>query len=119
MGRIASGVPIARLADWGVDTGLRAAGGRDQRDHGGHAPQLGPAWRVHAYGSVFHTLAGFVAVVFLAAMIMLALTVFWTAIGAYTVARHAPVANVVRFWTAMVAVWVIGFGTIYLGPYLT
>jgi cytochrome c oxidase subunit I+III len=29
------------------------------------------------------------------------------------------VANVARFWAAMVAMWVIGFATLYLGPQLT
>jgi cytochrome c oxidase subunit I+III len=43
---------------------------------------------------------------------------FWALRGLYTARRHAAVANVVRFYTAMVAVWVIGFATIYLGPYL-
>jgi cytochrome c oxidase subunit I+III len=80
---------------------------------------LGLSWRAHAYGSVFFTLAGFCVVVTLAAMLALAMTVFWTVRGAYTPRRHAPVANVVRFWMAMVGVWVIGFGTLYLGPYLT
>jgi cytochrome c oxidase subunit I+III len=80
---------------------------------------LGLSWRAHAYGSVFFTLAGFCVVVSLAAMLALAMTVFWTVRGAYTPRRHAPVANVARFWMAMVSVWVIGFGTLYLGPYLT
>jgi cytochrome c oxidase subunit I+III len=85
----------------------------------GDLARLGVAWRAHAYGSIFHTLAGFVIVVALAAMIALIMTVFWTLRGAYTPRRHAPVANVVRFWMAMVGVWAIGFGTLYLGPYLT
>jgi cytochrome c oxidase subunit I+III len=76
-------------------------------------------WRAHAYGSIFYTVAGFVVVVTIAALIVLALTVFWTVRGVYTPRRHAPVANVVRFWMAMVGVWMIGFGTLYLGPYLT
>jgi cytochrome c oxidase subunit I+III len=29
------------------------------------------------------------------------------------------VANVARFWAAMVVIWVVGFGTLYLGPHLT
>jgi cytochrome c oxidase subunit I+III len=26
---------------------------------------------------------------------------------------------VARFWAAMVVMWVVGFGTLYLGPHLT
>ena len=33
--------------------------------------------------------------------------------------RHANVANVTRFWEAMVGIWVVGFATLYLGPQLT
>ncbi|PZG01560.1 cytochrome c oxidase subunit I [Micromonospora deserti] len=81
--------------------------------------RLGLAWRAHAYGSIFYTLAGFVIVVAAAAIIMLTMTIFWTTRGAYSARRHAPLANVERFWRAMVIVWIIGFGTLYLGPYLT
>jgi cytochrome c oxidase subunit I+III len=81
--------------------------------------RLDVAWRTHAYGSVFYTLAGFVLTVAAAAMITLAMAVVWTLRGVYTVRRHAPVANIARFWTAMVVIWVAGFGTLYFGPYLT
>ena len=39
--------------------------------------------------------------------------------GQYPARRHANVANVARFWAAMVVMWVVGFGTLYLGPHLT
>jgi cytochrome c oxidase subunit I+III len=73
----------------------------------------------HAYGSIFFTLAGFVSTVAVGAVIMLALTLLWAIRGLYTARRHATVANVARFWTAMVVVWVVGFATLYLGPHLT
>ncbi|CAN5901305.1 hypothetical protein BH23ACT8_BH23ACT8_13200 [soil metagenome] len=73
----------------------------------------------HAYGSIFFTLTGFVSAVAVGAMIMLAMTLFWAIRGLYTDRRHAAIANVARFWTAMVVVWLIGFGTLYLGPHLT
>jgi heme/copper-type cytochrome/quinol oxidase subunit 3 len=44
---------------------------------------------------------------------------FWSLRGQYTARRHANVANIVRFWTAAGIVWIITFGTIYLGPHLT
>jgi cytochrome c oxidase subunit I+III len=76
-------------------------------------------WTEHAYGSIFYTLAGFVLVVAIGSMIMLAMTVFWAIRGEYTARRHAAIANVARFWTAMVVVWLVGFATLYLGPWLT
>jgi cytochrome c oxidase subunit I+III len=47
------------------------------------------------------------------------MTVFWSLRGQYTARRHANVANIARFWTAAVIVWVISFGVLYLGPLLT
>jgi cytochrome c oxidase subunit I+III len=79
---------------------------------------MGFGWTAHAYGSIFYTVAGFVFLIALCGAIMVAMTLFWALRGLYTAHRHAAVANVVRFYTAMVAVWVIGFATIYLGPYL-
>jgi cytochrome c oxidase subunit I+III len=73
----------------------------------------------HAYGSIFFTLAGFVSAVALAAVITLAMTLYWASRGLYTRHQYAPITNVARFWTAMVVIWVVGFGTLYLGPLLT
>jgi cytochrome c oxidase subunit I+III len=81
--------------------------------------QVEAVWTEHAYGSIFYTLGGFVFAVTIGAMIMLAMVTYWGSRGVYTKERHAPITNVVRFWTAMVAVWVVGFATLYLGPYLT
>jgi hypothetical protein len=53
------------------------------------------------------------------ALIMLTMVIFWTIRGQYTVRRHAAVANVTRLHTAAVAMWLIVFGTLYLGPLLT
>ncbi len=75
--------------------------------------------KTDAYGSIFFTLAGFILVVAGAAVIMGLLTIYWTWRGEYTARRHAPVDNVVRFWLAAVVVWAIGFGVLYLTPYLT
>ena len=73
----------------------------------------------HAFGSIFFTLAGFATTVLGAAIIMGVMTLFWSLRGQYTERRHANVANIVRFWTAAGTVWVITFGTLYLGPHLT
>jgi cytochrome c oxidase subunit I+III len=79
----------------------------------------GFGWTDHAYGSIFFLLAGFVAMVAAAALIVVALTLYWAIGGQYTARRHANVANITRFWAAMVVIWVVGFATLYLGPRLT
>jgi cytochrome c oxidase subunit I+III len=81
--------------------------------------RLDLAWRAHAYGSIFYTLAGFVLAVATAALTMLAMVVYWASRGTYTYRRHAPIANVARLWVAAAVIWVVGFGTLYLGPVLT
>jgi cytochrome c oxidase subunit I+III len=81
--------------------------------------RLGFGWTDHAYGSIFFLLAGFVAMVAAAALIVVALTLYWAIGGQYTARRHANVANITRFWAAMVVIWVVGFATLYLGPQLT
>jgi cytochrome c oxidase subunit I+III len=121
----------------GLRTALRRVGAGDQRGFvggllaalvlaaGGAVVQwldiagMGFDGTTHAYGSIFFTLTGFISVVAVGAMIMLAMTVFWALRGLYTDRRHAAIANVARFWTAMIVVWVVGFGTLYLGPHLT
>jgi cytochrome c oxidase subunit I+III len=77
------------------------------------------AWTAHAYGSIFYTLTGFVFLTAIGAMIMVTMSLYWAIRGQYTVRRHANVANVARFWAAMVVMWVVGFAVLYLGPHLT
>ena len=74
---------------------------------------------VHAYGSIFHTLAWFAITVTAAATIMATLACYWGWRGHYTARRHVPLSNIARFWAAAGAVWVIGFGALYLVPALT
>ncbi|MDQ3944879.1 MAG: cytochrome c oxidase subunit 3, partial [Actinomycetota bacterium] len=81
--------------------------------------QLDFGWTTHAYGSIFYTLAGFVFVVAVVAMVMGASALYWAVRGIYTARRHAAVANIARFWMATVVVWIAGFATLYLGPRLT
>jgi len=75
--------------------------------------------KLHAYGSIFYTLAGFVAVVAFAALVMGALTLYWALKGEYSARRHVPVLNVTRFFTATAVIWVINFAVLYLTPRLT
>ncbi len=80
--------------------------------------ERGAGWTEHAYGSIFYTLAGFVLFLAGASLIMLAMVLYWALHGVYTTRRHAPIANVSRFWTAMTVMWVAGFGTLYVAPAL-
>jgi cytochrome c oxidase subunit I+III len=79
---------------------------------------LDVAWRAHAYGSIFFTLAGFVIAVAAALLIMLTMVVYWSRKGTYTYRRHAPIANVARFSVTAAVIWVLGFAVLYLGPVL-
>ena len=81
--------------------------------------ELDFGWTEHAYGSIFYTLTGFVAVVAFGTMVMGAMATFWALRGLYTVRRHAAVANIARFWTGTAVVWVVGFAVLHLGPHLT
>jgi cytochrome c oxidase subunit I+III len=73
----------------------------------------------HAYGSVFATLTGFAYVVMTGVLIMLTMVIFWALRGQLDVRRHAVVRNVATLHTAAVVMWLICFGTLYLGPVLT
>ena len=73
----------------------------------------------HAYGSIFFTLGGFCFGVLGVALIMGAMTLVWGYRHALTPRRHVTASNTARFWAAAVSVWLIGFATLYLGPYLT
>lgn len=76
-------------------------------------------WQVHAYGSLFHLFAWFAFAIVIGGLIMCALTQFWAWRGVYSAERHIAVENTASYWYAVIAVWVITFATLYLGPYLT
>ncbi len=73
----------------------------------------------HAYHSIVATVSGFLGVLALAAVVMVAAVLLWAWRGLYDHRRFAPVANVARMWTAMVVMWLVGFGTLVAGPHLT
>jgi cytochrome c oxidase subunit I+III len=85
----------------------------------GDVASMGISGTDHAYGSIFHTLTGFVVAIAGGGVIMATMTLFWGLQGHYTARRNVAVVNVVRFWPALTGVWVVGFATLYLGPLLT
>ena len=81
--------------------------------------RLNYSWTANGYSSIFYTLSGFVIAVALAALIMGALTLFWSTRGYFDARRHTFVLNVTTYWTAASLIWVVGFATLYLGARLT
>jgi cytochrome c oxidase subunit I+III len=72
----------------------------------------------HAYGSIFHTISGFLFTVAGGALIMGAMTLYWSFHGHFTARRHVVVLNLARFWMVTVVVWVIGFAVLHLSPFV-
>lgn len=77
---------------------------------------FGADW--HAYGSVFHLLAGFALTVLLAGLVMSTAGTVWALQGEYSPRRHVPLLNMARYWGAAVTVWAITAATLYGFPYL-
>jgi cytochrome c oxidase subunit I+III len=73
----------------------------------------------HAYGSIVFTLTGFLTVALTATLLAGGSVLFWAIRGTYAARRHAAVANVARLWGAMAVLWVVGFGTLAVGPHVT
>jgi heme/copper-type cytochrome/quinol oxidase subunit 3 len=73
----------------------------------------------HAYGSVFHTLAGFAIAVTVIALVMAAAIIGYGLRGEYNARRFSPVENVSRFWTATAVIWTGTIAVLYGTPYLT
>ena len=73
----------------------------------------------HAYGSIFHTMAGFALVVTAIAVIMSASVLVYGLQGHYNARRLSPIDNVTRFWIATGVMWSIAIAVLYGAPYVT
>ncbi len=73
----------------------------------------------HAYGSIFYTLGGFALAVMSGGLIFGGLAAYWSVRPGFTARRHTPVTNLARYWAALVVIWIGGFGTLYVGPWVT
>jgi cytochrome c oxidase subunit I+III len=80
--------------------------------------QFGFEWSIHAYASIFYTLGGFLIALLASGVGMSLLVGFWAWRDEYTRRRCVAVGNLVWYWYALLAGWVVGFGTLYLGPLL-
>jgi cytochrome c oxidase subunit I+III len=81
--------------------------------------QLEFEWSLNAYASIYYTLGGFLIALLAAGVVMGLLVLFWAWRGQYSRRHHIAVGNLLWYWYALVAGWLVGFGTLYLAPLLT
>ncbi|MEO2109195.1 MAG: cytochrome c oxidase subunit I [Actinomycetota bacterium] len=75
--------------------------------------------KTHAYGSIYHTLAGFLLLMVVIGAVMTTMMAVWAVQGHFTNHRHVPVTNTATWWAAISVIWVIGAATLGLGPVVT
>jgi cytochrome c oxidase subunit I+III len=81
--------------------------------------QLEFEWSLNAYTSIYYTLGGFLIGLLAVGTAMGLLVLFWAWRGEYSARRHVAVGNLRLYWSALLAFWLVGFGTLYLAPLLT
>lgn len=80
--------------------------------------QLDFSWDMHAYGSIFFTLAGFLLLLAASALLMNAIAQFWAWRKRYTPRFHQSIDNTTRFGYFLAATALIVCATLYGVPYL-
>jgi cytochrome c oxidase subunit I+III len=73
----------------------------------------------HAYGSIFHTLGGFVVLIAFISIVMAAVTLVDAVRGRFSSRRYSWVDNVTRFWIGSALMANIGLAVVYGTPWLT
>jgi heme/copper-type cytochrome/quinol oxidase subunit 3 len=76
-------------------------------------------WSFNAYASLFYLIGGFLVAILAGALVMNALIQFWALRGDYTPRKHLAVEVNAMVFGTLVAGWLVGFGVLYLAPYLT
>jgi cytochrome c oxidase subunit I+III len=79
--------------------------------------QLPFDWQINAYGSLFWTINGFVLLTLFIGIGMNLFVQGWTWKGVYNSKRFSPVENTAVYWSALIAVWIITVGFLYVLPY--
>ena len=74
-------------------------------------------WQIHAYGSIFYTMAGYLLLLTLTGLIMNGLIQFWTWRGRYSAREHIAVESATRYWLAMIVFWIAIGITLFIAPY--
>jgi cytochrome c oxidase subunit I+III len=73
---------------------------------------------IHAYGSLFYILIGFLFLIVGAALFQNALTQIWTWKGNYSAREYVAIDVGMCYWLATIAFWLIIFATLYISPYV-
>lgn len=73
----------------------------------------------HAYGSIFHTLGGFVVGLTFVSVVMGVVTLVNAVRGRFSSRRYSWVDNLTRFWIGTSVIAVIGLAVLYGTPWLT
>ena len=73
----------------------------------------------HAYGSIFHTLAGFLVVITFISVVMGCVTLYDALRGRYSSRRYSWIDNLMRFWVATSVMAILGLVVLYGTPWLT
>ena len=73
---------------------------------------------IHAYGSLFYTLIGFLFMIVGGGLFQNALTQIWTWKGNYSAREYVAIDVGVRYWLATIVYWLGIVATLYLSPYL-
>ncbi len=72
---------------------------------------------INAYGSLYHTLSIFAAVIFAGGLAQNLFTQIWAWAGRYSPREHIAVDIGALYWYAALALWAVLGGTLYLSPY--
>ncbi|HVL51384.1 MAG TPA: cytochrome c oxidase subunit 3 [Actinomycetota bacterium] len=81
----------------------------------GHVPFTA---QTNVYGSLFFALAGYIAVLLMAGLVMLALVQFWVWLGFFGPSESIALVNVTLYLAFVAAAWIPVFASLYLAPYV-
>ena len=72
----------------------------------------------NAYGSLFIITGVFLILLLISALVANAIAQVWAWKGSYSAEDHPFAANTILYWYGVAAMWLVGFGVLYLAPYL-
>jgi heme/copper-type cytochrome/quinol oxidase subunit 3 len=79
--------------------------------------QLTYDWRINAYGSLVYIIGGFLMLVLAGGIGVNLFTQLWAWRGIYSAERSVAVENTALYWYAMIVVWLVTVGVLYVSPY--
>lgn len=72
----------------------------------------------NAYGSLFIITGVFLILLLISALVANVIAQVWAWKGSYSAEDHPFAANTILYWYGVAAMWLVGFGVLYLAPYL-